>query len=294
MKIFAFIILAILLIGGGSGCVDFHQRETSAFFPKGEVTDEKSFDGFSVKTYYSSGDFEGSFEILRDNKRVYGQHGGRFFFGGQAGNEDEAIRIPARAADITGNGKPNLVVYEFSGGAHCCFEVSVFELGSSVKKIALIDGLHSAPEFVDLDGDFLPEVILYDWTFAYWNTSFANSPAPKVILKYKGRKYEMAFDLMRKPSLPNDDLNHLAGEIKALEWWGNYPPVELWSEMLYLIYTGNMSQAWDLVELSWPRGIYPKELFLSPFKAQLQTSPFWKDVQKLNRGKKQQAGFSRQ
>jgi hypothetical protein len=273
--------------------VDFHQRETSAFVPKGKVTDEKSFNGFSVKTYRSD-DGEGSFEILRDNKRVYGQHGWLFFFEDQAGDENEAIRIPPPGADITGNGKPNLVVYEFTGGAHCCSEVSVFELGSSVKKIALIEGLHSPPEFVDLDGDSLPEVILYDWTFAYWNTSFANSPAIDVILKYKGRKYEMAFDLMRKPSLPNDDLHRLAGEIKALEWWGNYPPVELWCEMLDLIYTGNMSQAWDLVELSWPSGIYPKELFLSPFKAQLQTSLFWKDVQKLNKGKKQQAGCSRQ
>ena len=292
MKIFAFIILAMLLIGGESGCVDFQQRETSAFVPNGKVTDETSFNGFSVKTYRSD-DFEGSFEILRDNKRVYGQHGGYFYIGGQAANEDEAMRMPPPGADITGNGKPNLVVCEWTGGAHCCYIAYVFEVGSSVKKIAEIDGLHDTPEFVDLDGDSLPEVILLDWTFAYWNTSFANSPAPKVILKYKGQKYEVASGLMRKPSLPNDLLNDLAGEIKALEWWGNNPPVKLWSEMLDLIYTGNMSQAWDLVELSWPRGIYPKELFLSDFKAQLQTSPFWKDLQKLNRGKEQQAGCSR-
>ena len=292
MKIFAFIILAMLLIGGESGCVDFQQRETSAFVPNGKVTDETSFNGFSVKTYRSD-DGEGSFEILRDNKRVYGQHGWCFFIGGKAGNEFEEMRMPPPGSDITGNGKPNLVVYEFTGGAHCCYIAYVFELGSSVKKIAEIDGGSDTLEFVDLDGDSLPEVILLDWTFAHWNASCADSPAPKVILKYKGQKYEMASDLMRKPSLPNDLLNDLVGEIKASEWWGGHPPVLLWSEMLNLIYTGNMSQAWDLIELSWPRESYDKELFLSDFKAQLQTSPFWKDVQKLNRGKEQPAGCSR-
>lgn len=105
MQIFASIILLILLICGGSGCSDFQQREKSAFVPMGKVTDEISFDDFSMKTYRSDNG-EGSFEILRNNKKVYGQYGWLCFFRDQAGTEDDTIRIPPPGADITGNGKP--------------------------------------------------------------------------------------------------------------------------------------------------------------------------------------------
>ncbi len=126
---------------------------------------------------------------------------------------------------------------------------------------------------------------MFDCTFAYWRTCFADSPAPPVILKFQGQKYEMACDLMRKPGLLHEELNSHAVEIKSLpEWESEYPPVRLWSEMLDLIYTGNMSQAWELVDLSWPKGITGKQEFLDDFNGRLQGSPFWEDVQKLNKG----------
>lgn len=52
--------------------------------------------------------------------------------------------------------------------------------------------------------------------------------------------------------------------------------------MLNLIYSGNMAQAWKLLDLAWPEGMSGKEKFLEEFKAQLATSPFWEEIEKMN------------
>ncbi len=120
-----------------------------------------------------------------------------------------------------------------------------------------------------MDNDPALEFNYHDDSFAYWRTSFADSPTPLVIMKFRGKKYEIACDLMRKPALSRDKLDSLVAEIKSLKVWkANHPPVELWSEMLDLIYTCNTSQAWKLFDLAWPKGIKGKQAFLKSFKDQ--------------------------
>ncbi len=186
-----------------------------------------------------------------------------------------------------GDGLPNLLVSEWTGGAHCCFLFHIFEIGNRFRHIQTINAVHSGlADFANLDEDPALEFQMVDWTFAYWRTSFAASPAPAVILKYQGQQYEMASDLMRKTSLSFDQFIQLADEIKSSsEWESKQPPVRLWAEMLDLIYTGRMDQAWDLVDASWPKAIDGKEQFVKDLQAKLRQSPFWKDVQELNRGK---------
>jgi hypothetical protein len=47
--------------------------------------------------------------------------------------------------------------------------------------------------------------------------------------------------------------------------------------------SGNMDQAWSLIELSWPAAVDGKKDFLKDFRAMLAGSQFWEDVKKLNR-----------
>jgi hypothetical protein len=73
--------------------------------------------------------------------------------------------------DITGAGKPNAIVSDWSGGAHCCFTLRIFELGKQFKEIAKIEAGHSdGAKFVDLDHDGFYEFEGNDWAFAYWES----------------------------------------------------------------------------------------------------------------------------
>jgi hypothetical protein len=268
-------IAAITAICGCRATEPFH-----SFVPNGPLQDEQSFGDYVVRIYRLN---KGSFEILRKGVRVYAAHGHCFQIG-SINEEYKTNSLVSIGSDINGDGKPNLVVSEWTGGAHCCFLFHIFEIGDRFRYIQTIDAADAeCADFENVDNDDALEFPMYDWTFAYWRTCFASSPVPFVILKYNGQEYEMACDLMRKPSLSHDELLRLATDIRTSEEWKtDQPPIMLWARMLDLIYTGNMDQAWPLVELSWPSDIDGKQEFLTDFKAQLAASPFWKDVQRLN------------
>jgi len=63
---------------------------------------------------------------------------------------------PSYTRNLTGNGVPDIVVGQYSGGDHCCTTASVIELGKdSVKLLGTLEGLDSLPfegiEFRKLD-----------------------------------------------------------------------------------------------------------------------------------------------
>lgn len=281
MKKIAPLIAGVVFAAITATCGCQTAQPLCSFVPKGPLQNEQSFGDYVVRTYRMG---EGSFEILRKGVRVHAAHGHSFQIG-SIYEEDKTGSLVSIGSDITGDGKPNLVVSEWTGGAHCCFLFHVFEIGDQFRYIQTINAGHSdGADFENIDNDPALEFPMRDWTFAYWRTCFVASPAPEVILKYKGEKYKMAYDLLRKPSLPQDELAQLATDIKTSEdWKKEQPPAMLWARMLDLIYTGNMNQAWALAELSWPAEIDGKEDFLKDFKAQLAQSPFWQDVQKLNK-----------
>lgn len=258
--------------------------DLTLFEPMGLIRDERSFGDYTVKIYELN---QGSFEILKNGVQMYADSGHRFEIGSIYEEEKAEDAIRSNGVDITGDGQPNLIVSEWTGGAHCCFLFHIFDIGPDFRLIQTINAKHAdLADFKNLDDTPDLEFLMADFTFAYWRVSFAASPAPEVVLKYNGEKYEMACDLMRKPGLSQKDLNQLAADIKSWQGWADdQPPSILWGEMLNLIYTGNRLQAWDLVDLSWPEGVEGKDQFLKEFKLKIQTSPFWESVQKLNQSK---------
>ena len=207
----------------------------------------------------------------------------------EASMKKKRKKAPSRL-EQTSQEKENQILLSPStqGGAHCCLFFHIFEIGDEFRHIQTIDLAHSdLADFKNLDRDPALELPINDWTFAYWKTGFAGSPAPEVILKYSRSrgKYEMAPGLMRKPARSPEELKETATKIRLLQEWKDTEmriPVELWAEMLDLIYTGNMNQAWKLVDLAWPAELKGKQEFLDEFKAQLKTSKLWKEIVKMN------------
>ena len=266
--------------------------------PFGQLQDEQKFKDYTVRIYRNENpppdndtnqdhqDGNGCFEILKSGKQVYFQNGFKFEVGGVHldNNTNNLIRM---GRSITSEKQPDLVVAEWSGGAHCCYTYSIFQISDTFRLIDQIEARNDdEPEFKDFSRDGNLAFVMQDWTFEYWHTSFVYSHAPTVILQYQNGKYRPDLGKMKKPAPSNQKLGEwakmLGSEFPAAvkfqddEKWT--APPKLWGKMLDLIYNGNMASAWKLCDLSWPSNHVGKEVFLREFIAQLQTSPYYKEI----------------
>ncbi len=63
------------------------------------------------------------------------------------------------------------------------------------------------------------------------------------------------------------------------EWW-----TEIWSEVLRLIYSGNMHAARQYFDLAWPKERNDKNEVVDDFRKTLAGSPYSRDVLAMNNG----------
>jgi len=82
-------------------------------------------------------------EIRQAGKRVYARRGYSFTVGYPYTGDQSAdsSRVPI-GTDVTGEGEPDLLISEYSGGAHCCFTFHVFRIGvrfALIQSIPLFD-----------------------------------------------------------------------------------------------------------------------------------------------------------
>lgn len=186
--------------------------------------------------------------------------------------------------DLNGDGVPELIISEWSGGAHCCMTDYMISLADHPRVLDTIHGRHSDPWWADLDGDGRPEVAVHDWTFAYWATSFAGSPAPEVILTWRAGRYRPAEALMVAPPPSEEELADLAAWILAApEIDGPDGVGILMAEVLRLLYSGARDQAWRLFELGWsPSFGEDRARFVTDFRTLLEGSPYWAEIKHFN------------
>lgn len=94
---------------------------------------------------------------------------------------DEQIRLE----DVTGDAADDLIVTEYSGGAHCCFTTYVYEFIPKLTQRFASLSSNCPGEFKDLNGDAVPEFLTCDDRWAYRYCAFAASPIPLVVLEYQ-------------------------------------------------------------------------------------------------------------
>jgi len=254
------------------------------------------FGDYTANTYFdpASNTKDAYFEILRNGKSLYrgrATENGEKFVIGALYDDDPDAKLVTMGRDITGAGQPDLLISEWSGGANCCLTLHIFEIGSQFKKVADLDAEFGdqGPHFVQLDKGPGLQVQLYDWTFANWHTDFADSPAPKVILRYKDGGYRVAPDLLRTPSTDTKALGAKAAQIKSDAKGlrgGSWPDAEippaLWGTMLDLIYAGHQDAAWQFLDETWPHQVAGKERFKPDFIKQLKQSPYSRSIAKTD------------
>jgi hypothetical protein len=214
------------------------------------------------------------------------------------GQKDDPVHDIPRiedGTDLTGRGRPDMIVTTWSGGPHCCFYHLIFELKPELKIVARIDdGDGDLAHFEDLDGNGHYYYKGNDWTFAYWDASLEDSAAPAVVLRFvddeQGGRFHIAMDKMRTPEpTPEQWKKAIEDAGKAFVEGSNFGDgtgSKLWSNMVNMIYTGHSNLAWKLLDETWltPNQSLAqapnKDKFLSGFCSQLKTSQYWGDMEK--------------
>lgn len=195
--------------------------------------------------------------------------------------------------DLNGDGTLELIIQNYSGGAHCCYQYWIFSLGETPIQLAFLESKDSALIFMDKDNDGIFEIEGADKTFAYWQTDYATSPAPNFILTFSPNGIVLDTEKMRQPAPIESELENTIMRVRSElgktisdhhdEAWRNagiHPAV--WATMLDLIYTGNGDLAWVFLDRVWRNGVRGKEEFRAAFTAKLQSSPYWDGIRVMN------------
>lgn len=161
-------------------------------------------------------------------------------------------------SDITGEGDPDLVVEEYSGGAHCCGGTYVLSLGASVRRLRIPcpprgNASRLGPDpgiasgFHDLDGDGVFEFVTWDDSFQYEFGSYAESPAVPVVLRY-----DSVLGYIPANSFLSDVYEQaVTAQLARIEAWpeGSVKPEIAASAVTQLVllylYTGRPTEAWE-------------------------------------------------
>ncbi len=269
----------------------------------GKIREEQAFQDYVVSIYLQDyvkfGDISGLspyknyFEILQSRHRVYMSDltvgpgsfsDSHYRYNPNEKTSTEKIVVPM-GTDITGDGEPNLVVLETTGGNRCCFIYHVFEIGREFRKVTVINNQRFPVDFMDIDGDSKFQLHIRDYIFTIFEDiidRFSGYDLPVVIFRYQDGAYRIATDLMYKPAPSRSELEQRAKQAREDAFWKDASlvrkllvPKSLWTPLLELLYTGHPDLAWEFVEMAWSPNIPEKAEWVSEFRATLEESQFW-------------------
>jgi hypothetical protein len=217
---------------------------------------------------------ESSLVTIRKRGRIVFRELGtdnHYYFGADPSGDERNYTMK-----LIGRGR-QLVLSKWTGGAHCCYSLLIFNLGREFKKIAEILGGNFSPEFVDPNRDGIPEIKVTDDFLAYAFSSFADSALGSVILKYSNGQYLLAEEFMKRPpSTPKPWAKYFPAWRKDLKEKGpDWPPESFIQALTNLVFTGNAREGRRFVDRVWPKDIEGKEAFLSSYKEALADSRYY-------------------
>ena len=116
-------------------------------------------------------------------------------------SDDEQVRLwgyPARfgkdtGADLTGNGKPDIVIIDWSGG-NCCVGVIIYEVDDNLTKIMDV-GIFRTGNFIDFDDNGTYEYVGYVRSFSGFCTECGYITLPIIYEYQDGFGYVAATDI---------------------------------------------------------------------------------------------------
>src|SRR5579872_6328664 len=139
------LIILIAAVGLPGGAVAGAAESASGHGPP--LQKSASFGAYVAKTYFdpNSNTSGAWFEILKSGQRIYrrqAKDNGAKFVIGTLYDDDPDAKLVTMGKDVTGDGQPDLVVSEWSGGANCCLTLHIFEIGKRFREVSAIDAAY--------------------------------------------------------------------------------------------------------------------------------------------------------
>jgi len=248
-------------------------------FAYGEELQVKKIGQYRVLIDRPNDQDEGRIRIYQKNKLVFEEREfGSYYYLGNKFDDSLKGKDTYSGKDVNGNSIPDLIVTQWTGGAHCCHYLTVFELGHEFRKLITVSGGSSGFGISDLDGDRIPEIEFWDWPIDYSFTSFADSAQGKTILKFEKNNYRVAKKLMITSVPTAKEINKIQSEIKnAFKKEKSNFPYKFLNAMMELSYSGHLDLAFKIADETWPNEKPGLSEFKIKFKDLLSDSPYWKE-----------------
>ena len=223
-------------------------------------------------------------EILKGGKRVYAETGYGYAVGYPLEQDQPPDSVKLKVGDdITGQGQSELLISASTGGAHCCYSFAIFRLGADFRKIQdipLFDADESA--FVRRPGVKGLVLNTYDYSaFAYFPTSFAGSPAGRVLLSFQEGKFRLDPGLMKANAPTQGETDKCAALFRKSRDWKQGQSMGMWYYATDLIYTGHETQALAFLKKSWGGSAADRDKYLSEYQTRLTKSVYYPQLKLL-------------
>ena len=233
-------------------------------------------------TIYRSGDIVHS--IKKDSAK--GEYYGDFYVLGIKDGIDMSM-----GRDVTGNGKPNLVVQEWCGGnSRSGWDCYLFELGEEFKLLKTWkNSNYGDTALANADNEngyeLVQQIVL--WPYPYPG-AMADFVTTKIFLKQYGEDYKaiksniipipMSADLATDEDIRADAENFRYERKIYEEDFRRY----IFNIMADFICAGHAGMANKYFHHAWPLEVPGKEDFLTNLKEKLAESAYWPDIQRIN------------
>ena len=201
--------------------------------------------------------------------------------------------------DINGDGIRDIIFSYLSGGNDGADTDDLRSLDSVGSEIHYFDGLDSALGSLtldDIDGDGLAAFCYIDLTYGCWPDGCAGSPVASLVWKWDDKSYRLANfklgsviiqkmcasqpdyipDIISYPRWPDTTIHRFDANN------GDSYPIEIVQWLLVLNYCGKFAKADSVFNIVWPDSVSGKQEFYRIFKAKMESSPHWKELQQSN------------
>lgn len=174
-----------------------------------------------------------------------------------------------RVADLIKGGNDELIITQYSGGAHCCEYNWVFMFDDEPEEVLNSHeygtlGFMAEPE--DLNGDGNAELLFENLAFSYfYRCCYAASPSPAIILEYdratgrfevKNSKFKDHLISMNLDSIEisPEFLELKAGDDPESVDPGGYYLGSVLNEVIPFLYAGEEEKGWELFDKTYMLG----------------------------------------